>query len=129
MSIKKRGFRWWLLRIATGLIGLIIIGLLGTTVNASIRDGRIYNADLPVGSQLIDVNGRHIHVHIQGEDQAGPAVVFIGCLGCNSAIWQAVQPIFLNLPAPSPSIRPVTPGATPAQYSCPKRWPMTSLRC
>jgi pimeloyl-ACP methyl ester carboxylesterase len=92
MSTKKRGFWWWLLRIGAGLIGLVVVGLLGTTVNASVRDGRIYNADLPVGSQLIDVNGRNIHVYAQGEDQDGPAVVFVGCFGCNSAIWQAVQP-------------------------------------
>lgn len=92
MSVKKRGFRWGVLRIVAGLIGLIAVVLLGTTVNASIRDGRIKNADLPVGSQLINVSGRNIHVYIQGEDQAGPAVVFVGCFGCNSAIWQAVQP-------------------------------------
>ncbi len=92
MSTKKRGFWWWLLRITAGLIGLVSVALLATTVNASVRDGRIHNADLPVGSQLIEVNGRHIHVYVQGEDQTGPAVVFVGCFGCNSAIWQAVQP-------------------------------------
>jgi pimeloyl-ACP methyl ester carboxylesterase len=92
MQTKKRGLWWWLLRIAASLIGLVVIVLLGTTINASVRDGRIHNADLPAGSQLIDANGRHIHVYIQGEDQTGPAVVFMGCFGCNSAIWQAVQP-------------------------------------
>jgi pimeloyl-ACP methyl ester carboxylesterase len=92
MLTKKRGLWWWLLRIAAGLFGLVTVLLLGTTINASVRDGRIHNADLPVGSQLIDVNGRNIHVYIQGQDQDGPAVVFVGCFGCNSAIWQAVQP-------------------------------------
>lgn len=92
MLTKKRGVWWWLLRFAAGLIGLVVIVLLGTTVNASIRDGRIQNAQLPVGSQLIDVNGRNLHVYIQGDDQTGPAVVFVGCFGCNSATWQAVQP-------------------------------------
>jgi pimeloyl-ACP methyl ester carboxylesterase len=92
MSTKKRGFWWWLLRIAASLIGLVMVVLLGMTINASIRDGRIKNADLPVGSQLIDVNGRNIHMYIQGDNQIGPSVVFVGCFGCNSAIWQAVQP-------------------------------------
>ena len=92
MPTKKRGLWWSLLKITASLIGLVSIALLATTVNASIRDGRIQNADLSVGSQLIDVNGRNIHVYIQGKDHAGPAVVFVGCFGCNSAIWQAVQP-------------------------------------
>ncbi|MBK8903830.1 MAG: alpha/beta hydrolase [Anaerolineaceae bacterium] len=92
MTAKKRvGWRW-LLRIAGGLLALLVLGLIVTTLNASIRDNALAKAPLPAGSQLIDVGGRDVHVYVQGADYDGPAVVFVGCFGCNSAIWQAVQP-------------------------------------
>ncbi|WP_420644846.1 alpha/beta fold hydrolase [Candidatus Leptofilum sp.] len=92
MTGKKRSISWWLLRIAAGLFGLLVIILLLTTLNASIRDRRVENAPLPDGSQLVDIGGSYIHVHQQGMEHRGPTVIFVGCFGCNSAIWQAVQP-------------------------------------
>lgn len=92
MTDKKRSISWWLLRIAAGLFGLLGIILIVTTLNASIRDTQVENAPLPDGSQLVDIGGRHIHVYRQGAEHEGAAVVFVGCFGCNSAIWQAVQP-------------------------------------
>lgn len=91
MTNKQRGIGRWLLRIGVGLLGLLAILLIGTTLNASIRDGRVANAPLLDGSQLVDIDGRNIHVYRQGSEHEGPAVVFVGCFGCNSAIWQAVQ--------------------------------------
>ncbi len=92
MNGKKRGVWRWLLRIMVGLIGLIAIVLTATTINASIQDRRIENTALPDGSQLVDVNGRNVHVYVQGAEHDGPAVVFVSCFGCSSAFWQAVQP-------------------------------------
>jgi pimeloyl-ACP methyl ester carboxylesterase len=92
MINKQRGIGRWLLRIVAGLLGLLVILLIGTTLNASIRDGRIENAPLPDGSQLVDIGSRNIHVYQQGTEHEGLAVVFVGCFGCNSAVWQAVQP-------------------------------------
>ena len=92
MTDQQRGIRWWLLRIAAGFLGLIAIILIVTTLNASIRDGCIENTPLPNGSQLVDIGGRRIHVYQQGMEHQGPTVIFVGCFGCNSAIWQAVQP-------------------------------------
>lgn len=92
MTDKKQSNSWWLRRIVAGLIGLLITILIVTTLNASIRDKSIENAPLPDGSQLVDIGGRRIHVYRQGTEPEGPAVVFVGCFGCNSAIWQAVQP-------------------------------------
>ncbi len=92
MTTQRRSISRWLLRIAAGLLALLVIILIVATVNASIRDGRIQNASLPDGSQLVDVGGRRIHVYRQGAEHEGAAIVFVGCFGCNSAIWQAVQP-------------------------------------
>lgn len=88
----KRGIWRWLLRIAVGLLALLVITLIVTSTNASIRDNAVAKAPLPEGSQLIDVGGREVHVYVQGAAHDGPAVVFVGCFGCNSAVWQAVQP-------------------------------------
>lgn len=92
MTIQRRSISRWLLRIAAGFLVLLLLILIVFTVNASVRDGRIANAPLPDGSQLVDIGGRRIHVYQQGTEHEGPAVVFIGCFGCNSAVWQAVQP-------------------------------------
>lgn len=71
---------------------MLSITLIATTLNATIRDNALAKAPLPDGSKLIDVGGRQVHVYVQGVKDDGPAVVFVGCFGCNSAIWQAVQP-------------------------------------
>lgn len=92
MTAKKRGAWRWLRRIVGGLLALPVIALIVTSLNATIRDNALAKAPLPVGSQLIDVGGRAVHVYGQGANHDGPAVVFVGCFGCNSAIWQAVQP-------------------------------------
>lgn len=92
MTKKRHSISWWLLRMIIGFLGLLIILLIATTLNASIRDGRIQNTSLPDGSQLVDIGGRRIHVYRQGTEHEGAAVVFVGCFGCNSATWQAVQP-------------------------------------
>lgn len=89
---NPHGFWWWLVRIALGLVALIAVSLIVMTVNATIRDRRIASAELPAGSTLVNVGGRRIHLYQQGTGHPGPAVVFVGCLGCNSAVWQSVQP-------------------------------------
>lgn len=92
MTEKKRSVWRWLRRIAGGLLVLLIIILIATSLNASVRDNALAKAPLPEGSQLIEVDGREVHVYVQGAEHEGPAVVLVGCFGCNSAIWQAVQP-------------------------------------
>ena len=96
---QNQGIWRWLLRIVVGFVGLIIILLAATTINASLQDKRIEHAALPDGSKLIDVNGRTIHVHIQSEEHDGPVVVFVGCFGCNTAVtkWTIHHSAFIIL--------------------------------
>ncbi len=90
---KPHSIRRWLTRIIVGLLALLIIFLTFTTVNAAIGDKQVFSKKLPANSRLIDVGGRHIHIHEMGEAAPGePTVVFVGCFGCTSGDWQAVQP-------------------------------------
>lgn len=90
---KSHIIGWWLSRIIAGLLAVLIIFLAFTTINATIKDKQVFSKELPANSRLIDVGGRHIHIHEMGEAAPGkPTVVFVGCFGCTSGDWQAVQP-------------------------------------
>ncbi len=80
----------WLLRIAIGLLVLLVVFLANTTVRASVLDGQS-TGPLREGSLMVDIGGRVIHLREMGKSNSGPAVVLLPCLTCDSNIWQPVQ--------------------------------------
>ncbi|WP_462409883.1 alpha/beta fold hydrolase [Neobacillus sp. Marseille-QA0830] len=76
-----------LLYIVLGILVLLLVGLIYQWVSTK-RDG----AQFPAPGQLVEINGRKLHVQIDGP-QTGPVVVFDhGCgIGSGSMIWNLVK--------------------------------------
>ncbi len=95
MQIKentfKRGCRWWLGRSVLGLVGLLVLLLVSIFIYARVADARVPSVP-PSDSRLIDIGGRKIHMRTMGRENNGPTVVLLPCQGCDSSVWQAVQP-------------------------------------
>lgn len=86
---RQRGVRWWLVRLATAVLFLIIIlGALTWVSGASAKSGMA--AQNPPPGQLIDVDGTKLHIHCQGSGSA--TVVMDAGLNDFSLFWTAVQP-------------------------------------
>ena len=81
----------WAGRLVIGLLALIGVLLVFTTVRASVLDGQALEQPC-ADSLLVDIGERQIHFIAQGLDNPGPAIVLLPCLGCGSIVWQAVQP-------------------------------------
>jgi pimeloyl-ACP methyl ester carboxylesterase len=82
----------WLRRIVLGFVVLILGFLAFTSISTRVVEAQLHAA-LPEQSRLVDIGGRDIHAYTAGlENPADVAVVFVGCLGCNSGLWQLVQP-------------------------------------
>jgi pimeloyl-ACP methyl ester carboxylesterase len=65
--------------------------LVSTSIYARVEDAHVPTA-APNDSLLIDVGGRKIHMHAMGREHDAPAVILLPCQGCDSGVWQAVQP-------------------------------------
>jgi hypothetical protein len=88
----NRGCRWWFVRGALGLGGILVLVLVSVFIYARVADSRVPSVPLS-DSLLVDIGGRKIHLHAMGRAFGGPAVVLVPCQGCDSSVWQAVQPI------------------------------------
>jgi len=82
----------WSVRILKGLLLLLLVFLLFSSIYARLRDRQVLQAPPPDGDPLVDLDGRRIHLHLTGKDNPGPAVILLPCFTCASEVWQAVQP-------------------------------------
>jgi pimeloyl-ACP methyl ester carboxylesterase len=81
--------RRWLKRLALGAVGLLVIGLLSTSVYHLVVS-HLDRGRFPPPGQLVDVGGYRLHILCQGE--GSPTVVLDAGLGGWSTDWGKVLP-------------------------------------
>ena len=81
--------RRWIKRLALGLVALLVIGLLSTSVYHLVVS-QIDRGRFPPPGQLVDVGGYKLHILCQGE--GSPTVVLDAGLGGWSTDWGKVLP-------------------------------------
>ncbi len=79
-------------RVLVGLLVVLALLLVFTTLRASVLDPRALGGPMPDSSLMVDIGGRDIHLVAMGLENDGPAVVLLPCLNCGSIYWQLVQP-------------------------------------
>lgn len=80
-------------RLLAGLLIVICLLLVYTTLHATWHDRQVWEQPPPDSSLLVDVGGRDIHLVGLGLEHEGPAVVLLPCLSCGASYWQLAQPL------------------------------------
>lgn len=89
MTKKRKGYLGWLLRIILGFLSLLILlGIIGAIYQA--RATSADRAKFTPSGQLVDVDGKQMHIACQGE--GSPTVILDAGTGGWSIAWEEVTP-------------------------------------